>query len=53
MREDLNVLIQAQYPLIYLVTFEEERAEQTIATVARNLAREQDQRTPSRFTPGR
>lgn len=46
MREDLNVLIQAQYPLIYLVTFEEERAEQTIATVARNLAREQDQRTP-------
>jgi hypothetical protein len=28
MREDLNILIQAQYPLVYLVTFEEERAEQ-------------------------
>jgi SpoVK/Ycf46/Vps4 family AAA+-type ATPase len=36
-REDLNVLIQAQYPLIYLVTFEEERAEQTIAAVAQRL----------------
>lgn len=34
MREELSVLIQAQYPLIYLVTFEEERAEQTIAAVA-------------------
>ncbi|MDA0673387.1 MAG: AAA family ATPase [Cyanobacteria bacterium] len=37
MREDLNVLIQAQYPLIYLVTFEEERAEQTVAAVAQRL----------------
>lgn len=37
MREDLNVLIQAQYPLIYLMTFEEERAEQTIAAVAQRL----------------
>ena len=37
MREDLNVLIQAQYPLVYLVTFEEERAEQTIASVAQGL----------------
>lgn len=34
MREELNVLIQAQYPLIYLVTFEEERAERAIATLA-------------------
>ncbi len=34
MREELSVLIQAQYPLIYLVTFEEERAERTIATLA-------------------
>lgn len=34
MKEELNVLIQAQYPLIYLVTSEEERAEQTIATIA-------------------
>jgi hypothetical protein len=42
MREDLNVLVQAQYPLIYLVTFEEERAEQTIATVARRVSGEQD-----------
>lgn len=34
MKEELSVLVQAQYPLIYLVTFEEERAEQTIATIA-------------------
>ena len=37
MREELNVLIQAQYPLIYLVTFEEERAEQSIAALAKTL----------------
>ncbi len=37
MREDLSVLIQAQYPLVYLVTFEEERAEQMVATVAQQL----------------
>lgn len=37
MREDLNVLIQAQYPLVYLVTFEEERAEQTIASLVQRL----------------
>lgn len=34
MQEELSVLIQAQYPLVYLVTSEEERAEQTIATIA-------------------
>jgi len=34
MKEDLNVLIQAQYPLIYLVTFEEDRAERTIASLS-------------------
>jgi SpoVK/Ycf46/Vps4 family AAA+-type ATPase len=34
MKEELSVLVQAQYPLIYLVTFEEERAEQTIAAIA-------------------
>ncbi|HAZ45884.1 MAG TPA: AAA family ATPase, partial [Cyanobacteria bacterium UBA11371] len=33
--EELNVLVQAQYPLIYLVTSEEERAEQAIATIAK------------------
>jgi SpoVK/Ycf46/Vps4 family AAA+-type ATPase len=37
MREELNILIQAQYPLIYLVTFEEERAEQSIVTLAKSL----------------
>lgn len=36
MREELSILIQAQYPLIYLVTSEEERAEQAIATIAHN-----------------
>ncbi|NDJ17742.1 AAA family ATPase [Myxacorys almedinensis] len=34
MQEELNILVQAQYPLIYLVTSEEERAEQTIAAIA-------------------
>lgn len=34
MKEELNILVQAQYPLIYLVTSEEERAEQAIATIA-------------------
>lgn len=34
MQEELNILIQAQYPLIYLVTAEEDRAEQEIATIA-------------------
>lgn len=48
MREDLNVLVQAQYPLIYLVTFEEERAEQTIAMVARHVAKDQEVKSPMR-----
>jgi SpoVK/Ycf46/Vps4 family AAA+-type ATPase len=34
MQEELKTLIQAQYPLIYLVTSEEERAEQAIAKIA-------------------
>jgi hypothetical protein len=34
MKEELNILIQAQYPLIYLVTSEEERAEEAIAKIA-------------------
>ncbi|WP_421658609.1 AAA family ATPase [Leptothermofonsia sp. ETS-13] len=34
MHEELSILIQAQYPLIYLVTSEEERAEQVIAGIA-------------------
>jgi SpoVK/Ycf46/Vps4 family AAA+-type ATPase len=34
MHEELSILIQAQYPLIYLVTSEEERAEQTIERIA-------------------
>jgi len=34
MQEELNILVQAQYPLIYLVTSEEERAERTIAALA-------------------
>lgn len=36
MKEELNILIQAQYPLIYLVTSEEERAELAIATIAQS-----------------
>ncbi len=34
MQEELSILIQAQYPLIYLLTSEEERAEQAIAEIA-------------------
>jgi hypothetical protein len=34
MKEELSVLIKAQYPLIYLVTSEEERTEQAIASLA-------------------
>ncbi len=34
MQEELNILIQAQYPLIYLVTAEEERAEKEIAAIS-------------------
>ncbi|MBV5260695.1 AAA family ATPase [Synechococcus moorigangaii CMS01] len=34
MKEELNTLIQAQYPLIYLITPEEERAEAAIAHIA-------------------
>jgi len=34
MQEELSILIQAQYPLIYLVTSEEERAETAIAMIA-------------------
>jgi SpoVK/Ycf46/Vps4 family AAA+-type ATPase len=34
MQEELSILIQAQYPLIYLVTSEEERAEQAISEIA-------------------
>jgi len=34
MQEELNILIQAQYPLIYLVTPEEERAEQAISKIS-------------------
>ena len=39
MKEELNILIQAQYPLIYLITPEEERTEQAIATIAKAMQR--------------
>jgi SpoVK/Ycf46/Vps4 family AAA+-type ATPase len=38
MKEELNILIQAQYPLIYLITPEEERAEQAIAKISKDNA---------------
>lgn len=34
MQEEISILIQAQYPLIYLVTSEEERTEKAIAMIA-------------------
>lgn len=36
MKDELKILIQAQYPLIYLVTSEEERAERAIADIAQS-----------------
>ncbi|NEN95473.1 MAG: AAA family ATPase [Moorea sp. SIO1F2] len=41
MQEEINVLIQAQYPLIYLVTPEEERAERAIAMIAQRKSQQQ------------
>jgi SpoVK/Ycf46/Vps4 family AAA+-type ATPase len=38
MKEELSVLIKAEYPLIYLVTHEEERAEEAIYKVAQQTA---------------
>ncbi|MDX1977448.1 MAG: AAA family ATPase [Pseudanabaenaceae cyanobacterium bins.68] len=35
MQEQLNILIQAKYPLIYTITPEEERAEKVIAAIAK------------------
>ncbi|MEO0375111.1 MAG: AAA family ATPase [Cyanobacteria bacterium P01_A01_bin.17] len=35
MQEELSILIKAQYPLIYLITPEEERAEQAINLIAK------------------
>ncbi|BDA39285.1 stress-responsive protein Ycf46 [Candidatus Atelocyanobacterium thalassae] len=37
MKEELKLLIEAQYPLIYLVTSEEQRAEQTIDKIIKDL----------------
>ncbi len=34
MKEEISILVQAQYPIIYLVTSEEERSEQAIARIA-------------------
>jgi ATP-dependent 26S proteasome regulatory subunit len=41
MKEELSILVQAQYPLIYLVTSEEERAEQAIARIAQQTTQHQ------------
>jgi len=38
MKEELNILVQAQYPLIYLITPEEERAEQAVEKIAKDNA---------------
>lgn len=35
MKEELNILVKAQYPLIYLITPEEERAEEAISKIAK------------------
>ncbi|HIK38417.1 MAG: AAA family ATPase [Geminocystis sp.] len=38
MKEELSILIRAQYPLIYLITSEEERAQQAIAEIVARTA---------------
>ena len=43
MKEELNILIQAQYPLIYLITSEEERALEAISHIAQ-IGVEEEQR---------
>lgn len=40
MQEELKVLIKAQYPLIYLVTSEEERTERAIAMIAQEKSQQ-------------
>ena len=37
-QEELSLLVRSRYPLIYIPTREEERAEEAIATVAQNLS---------------
>nr|AAC60394.1 ORF 97 [Synechocystis]BAA00889.1 unnamed protein product [Synechocystis sp. PCC 6803] len=41
MQEELSVLLKAQYPLIYLVTSEEERAEQAVYRIVQEVTRHQ------------
>lgn len=41
MKEELDILIQAQYPLIYLITSEEERAEAEIAKIVKSSTQHQ------------
>jgi hypothetical protein len=41
MQEELSILLKAQYPLIYLVTSEEERAEQAIYRIAQGSTQHQ------------
>jgi SpoVK/Ycf46/Vps4 family AAA+-type ATPase len=41
MQEELSILLKAQYPLIYLVTSEEERAEQAIYRIAQGATQHQ------------
>ncbi|NET59899.1 MAG: AAA family ATPase [Symploca sp. SIO2E6] len=40
MQEELKVLIKAQYPLVYLVTSEEERTERAIAMIAQSKSQQ-------------
>lgn len=41
MQEEISILVQAQYPLIYLVTPEEERAEKAITRIAQESKAQQ------------
>lgn len=45
MKEELSILIKAQYPLIYLVTSEEERGEDAIAKMIQQM---EEEKTPKK-----
>jgi hypothetical protein len=47
MKEELSTLIKAQYPLIYLVTSEEERAEKAIADIVAEIQSKESYRVYS------
>ncbi len=40
LKEELKLLVRSRYPIIYLLTFEEERAERVLKTIAEDMKKE-------------